>query len=402
MNVPFRLSLASNLLLAGAVVFLLWREPSPPGTPPGPAARAPVAPIESPVQASAEAGEPARSAGAAQASVPAASSPTPAISRDILVSALREDFNRRWDRRFAELEKQHAPRPVPPRAYIELGRLRDAEQIRELKAALGEAGYQAWHREETLRTVNSAGLELHPHEAEHAYRLQHEFDEEHRLLQMAMEDGLADPADVATLQTQAMEARDRALAKLLGPQRYQEMRGLAPPMAEIHWRYGDLNPTPAQAHAALQADEDYRAREAALSRRLGENPGAATTITLELKALNDAREENLRRIFGAAAYDDLKRKNDSTFQMLRQYAGAWALRENEIQSVYQTLASFHDEANRTRSAAALREAAGQPVDWRATHAAIERARHQAEAGLQSVIGADRLQRLKRNGLLTPR
>ena len=148
--------------------------------------------------------------------------------------------------------------------------------------------------------------------------------------------------------------------------------------------------------------DDLAAREAALRKRLQENPALAGNAAAELQALNDARDEGLRRIFGADAYEAVKRQNDATYQTLRQYAAAWNLQEPEIQSVYQALDTLRVQTERTRSAAAMREAAGQAVNWREISAVEEQARLQTEAGLHALIGGERLHRLKQNGLLTAR
>src|SRR5262249_33046647 len=162
---------------------------------------------------------------------------------------------------------------VPDREMLELSRQSDAERIRELKEALGEEGYRAWDKEQTLRTLNRARvpgdeLPMTAEEAEHADRLQQEFDDKARELQRAMEGGVADRADVGALQAQAQQALDRELEKLLGKQRFNELRGNGEPATEVYRTFGDLNPTPDQANAVLLAEGDYRAREAALAGRL--------------------------------------------------------------------------------------------------------------------------------------
>jgi len=286
----------------------------------------------------------------------------------------------------------------------ELSRASDAEQVRELKDALGEDGYRAWDKEQTLHAINRArapgdDLPMTADEAEQAYRLQKEFDDKNRELQMAMEDGIADRADVGTLQAQAQQALDRELDKLLGHERFNELRGNIDPTAEVYRTYGDLNPTPDQAKAAARAEQDYRARQTALAQQLNGNPGDEAKTTAELKALSDAYDENLRQIFGAETYNTIKQQNDPTYKTLQQYAGAWELKSNEIQPVYQSLHAFQDQADRMRNAAEMSQAAGQPVNWREVNSAIEQARQQTEAGLLNLIGMERLRRLEQNGLL---
>ena len=403
----YRLSLGANIVLLGIVAMLLWRDQT--------AALSPVAPPARPASAQPATPKPesvakelqSKSTGAQLTPAVVAQLEQTGVSRDILVNVLLEDLNRRSSKRLLDLQKKYAPRLVPDREMRELTRASDAEQIRELKTALGEEGYLAWDKEQTLHALNRARvpgdeLPMTAEEAEQAYRLQKEFDDKNQELQMAMEDGVADKADGGTLQAQAQQALDRALEKLLGPQRFAELRGNIDPATEVYRKYGDLNPTSDQAKAVVLAEGDYRARESALATQLNENPGDAANVTLKLKALSDAQDENLRQIFGAEAYDNMKRQNDPTYKTLQQYAGAWELKDNEIQSVYDTIHSFQDQADRTRSAAEMSEAAGQRVNWREINSAIEQAQQQTEAGLQNLIGSERLQRLKQNGVLTIR
>lgn len=108
----------------------------------------------------------------------------------------------------------------------------------------------------------------------------------------------------------------------------------------------------------------------------------------------------MRRIFGTEAYENYERESDPTFRKLQQFATAWELKDEEIQSIYESLHAFHTQAERTRTAAELRAAAGQPVNWREIDAAIRQAQQQTELGLQNLIGAERLRRIKQNGVLT--
>ncbi len=404
MSPALRISIGVNLLLATAVVVLLWRE-RPAGRPsasPAASFAAPAVAAESgarsePLERNVETMTDGALSRAAVMQLERAG-----LSRDVVGSALLEQFNQRWDRRLIELEKRHAPRRLSQRDYIEFGRLRDAERVRELKEALGEEGYRAWDKERTLRQLNGTGAAMTDEEAEQAYRLQKEFEETHKELEMAMEDGIADPADGSALQARAQEALNRDLGNLFGQQRLDEMRGLSDPSAEVRWRYGELNPTPEQTSAVITIEDDYLAREAALARRINENPtaGAAVEVATELKALNDARDEQLRGTFGAEAYERIKRQNDPTYQTLQNYADAWALSAPQLETVYSALSGLRDQTELSRAAGAMREAAGQPVNWREINAAIEQTRSQAEAGLRSVVGDETLRRLKQNGLLS--
>lgn len=400
----FRLSIGANIALTGLLAVLLWRDhaagrfrfaaPAPSAV--GRSGR-------SNTTASAEALEP-KSDAAKSTRAAFAQLERMGISRDGLVNILLDDLNRRATDRIASLQRKYAPRLVPSREMLELSRQNEAEEIRKLKEALGDEGYHAWEKEQTLHELNRARapgdeLPMTADEAEQAYRLQKEFDQNARDLQMAGQDGVADKADSGTLLAQAQQALDRDLEKLLGQQRFDALRGNSAPTTEVYRKFGDLNPTPDQAQAALQAEVDYRASEAALTAQQNENPGDAATIAAELKAMANAREETYRQVFGAEAYDNYKLAHDPTYQALKQYAGAWNLNDGEVRQVYQSVSAFQQQADSIRAAAALNQQSGRNVDWNAVNATIEQARQQTETGLQSTIGPERVRRLEQNGLL---
>jgi|GEM_PF-2782343 len=327
------------------------------------------------------------------------------IPRETVVNVLVEDFNRRSTQKIAALQKRYAPRLVPDREMIEFSRQTDLDRANELKQALGEEGYRAWDKEQTLNELNRArspgdSLPMTPAEAEQAYRLQKDFDDKAKELQMAMEDGVADRADVGTLQAQAQQALDQQLEKLLGRQRFNELRGIVDPTTQVYRAYGDLNPTRDQAKAVLAAQKEYQDRHAALQQTLAGTSATAAEITGQLKSLDDAQDEQMRKIFGADAYAKMKQQSDPTYKTLKQYADAWDLKDGQIDSVYQTVHTFQDEVDRTRAAAELSQSAGEPVNWRQINSTIEQSRQQTEAGLKNLIGPDRLRRLEQNGVLS--
>lgn len=358
-----RLSLVANLALAGLVAVLLWRSQAAapvPATLPRPTAFARVEPSRMKTIA---AELPAPSTGTKNTPAAMAQLEQMGIPHEVLVNVLLEDLNRRQSRRLLELQKEYAPRLVPDREMRALARESEATQERELKAAFGEAGYRAWDKEQMLRDLNRARvpgdeLPMSDAEAEQAYRLQKEFTEQTKQLQQAMEEGVADKDDAGALQAEAQQTLDRQLEQLLGKERLGQLRGNTAPTTEVYRTYGDLNPTPDQAEAVVQAEGSYRAREAALAERLKASPADAANVTAELQAMNEAHDENLRQIFGAEAYDNLKRQSDPTYQTLQQFAETWGLNDQEIQSVYETLHPFQDQAGRVRAAAELSAAAG--------------------------------------------
>lgn len=397
------ISLATNVVFLGLIGVRHWRADRIPATPAAPALAVP------PLSPQGTSPQP-DSTGPGKA--PAPDTATPRLSpeildqlglpRDVVVIALIEDFHRRWDRRLADLQREYAPRQVPDRVYLELARQRDREKVLELKAALGEQGYLAWDKERVLRQLNSTGAPLSDDEAERAYRLQKEFEELHEELQMAMEDGVADRADVSTLQRRTQEALDAQLEQLFGKERLDAMRGYSDPVTDAIRAFGGLEPTPAQARAVAAIEDDYRTLEADIPRRLGESSADQAAVFAELQALHSEKERKLRVVFQAADYDSVKRQSDPTYKTLSLYARAWGLSGPQMDSVHATLQALHDHVERTRLAAQIRHTAGHQVDWNEMDKSIEAARRRAESTLQGLVGDDRLSRLRGNGLLDMR
>ena len=402
MTPAFRISITANLVLAGVTAALLWRV-HPGATPRGTDASQPLT-VRAVVHEAKEADADLRPSPDGPQLTPAgvAALERLGIAREAIVNALINDQTFRHDKQVRAAEKRYAPRPVPRAERIKLQREAEAERVRELKQALGEDRYLAWDKENTLRMLNIGGVRLDAQDADNAYRVQKEFDEKNKALQMAVEDGITDEADFNTLYEKARQQYDRQLEDLFGKDRLAAMRGTPDPIADVTRRYEDLNPTAEQAKAVLKAEGDLQARESALAEQLKDNPEDSATLTAQLKALADAREENLRHIFGAETYDATTRQNDSTYQKLTQFAGAWNLQDSQIEPVYQALSAFHDQADLARTAAEMNESAGQPVDWHQVNAGIEQAREKTEIALANLIGGERVRRLMQNGLLNVR
>jgi hypothetical protein len=323
------------------------------------------------------------------------------VPRNILADVMREDFRLRWNKRTAELEARFAPLPVPQREYSRLQRQQDAEQARELKAALGEEGYLAWDKEQTLRTVNFEGVPMDAPESDQVYRLQKQLDDKLHEFQWGMEDGDMDVADMTKLQLETQDAYENSLKNLLGEKRYNELKGYVVPVVEGHLEFNELTPSPEQIAALQGAASQYNDSEAQLRKRLRDQPEDPLKLAAELQKLNDARDQNFRQTLGDQAYDEVKREHDGMYQTLQQYASAWNLTDSEIQPVYSQLKAYEQKVDTLRKAAQLNELVGNDVDWNAVNAAILREQQQAQTALQNLVGPDRARRISRNGLLSP-
>jgi hypothetical protein len=399
MSSGFRISIGANLVLLALVGLLLWR-----GHPPTPATVQFAAKSTRPsshIQRSDDDLQPPAT-GAQLTPAAIAELKRAGFSSDAIAESLIDDHTFRYDKRVRALQKKYAPKPVPRREMLAVAREGEAERIRELKAAMSEDGYRAWDREKTLSRVTMGRIRMTADESERVYQLQKAFEDRDRALKMAQEDGTTDPATAQAEYDQAQKQLDHDMEALLGKDRTTSMHGASDPVADVARRFQDLNPSPEQAQAVIQAESDVHAREAALVQRLKDDPGEAANLAAELKALTDSREQSLRQIFGSDSYDNAKRENDTTYQKLTQYASAWNLADSQIQPVYDAVSAYHDQADRMRMAAEMSEAAGRPVNWRDVNVAITQSRLQTESALVNLIGGEQVHRLQENGVLDVR
>lgn len=331
------------------------------------------------------------------------------VAPETIAAVVIEDFERHSNERLGEWERHYAPKLLPQRELTTFFRRKEIEREAALRAALGEDGYRAWDRQQTLEELNYARLPGDPlpmsaDEAEKAVRLQKDFDEKTKALQMAMEDGVADPADGRTLLAQARQALDAGLEQLLGEDRFADLRGHLDStghldaLAETYQNLGDLAPSAAQARAAMAAEARFRTAESELAQKLAANQADADAAATALGRIAAERDQAYRDVFGAEAYDRFKLAHDEAYQTLTRYAAAWNLDASEVQQVYRSLNAFEADASQMRTAARLRQQAGQHVDWDAVDATIERAKQQALSAVGATVGTETLRRMQANGL----
>jgi hypothetical protein len=398
MSLAYRLSVVANVALIAVTIGLVSHERGEP-TAPAVAARA----AESTEPSSATANKRAAPARRPESTADLfARLEKAGVATTVLADIVRTDHRRRWSKRVFELENRFAPKQPPQREYIMLRRLEEEDETRALKQALGEQGYAAWDREQTLQKLNFEEVAMSSAEEDRVYDLEKRLEDKLREMQLAMEDGDADIADMGTLQMQAQDAYEKDLEKLLDTQRYQQLKGYTIPVVEGHLEFNELSPTPEQVTALQAAVSDYQTRETDLTTRLADKPADPATIAAELKTYRDEEDARLRDTIGADAYANFKRDHDDTYQTLTQYSQAWNLKDGEIEPVYDKIKAYVDNVDRLRRAAQLTQLAGEAADWNTINATIEQSRQQTEADLQSLIGPDRAHAIERNGLLSPK
>ena len=389
-------SLAANLLLV--VGWTLSVRRSAPVVAVAAASLAPPAEAAAMCAGPSEAGEPGAEWPNWIASIRALGVPNALLAR--LVQA---DFAERWERRSRALELRRAAGEIDDEeAARELGD-HDEEQARELRAALGEAGFAAWEKDQVLRAFSGANPPLTEAEGEQLYRLQKESEAKRRELTAAHARGEIDAVALDTALEALEETHASEVKSVLGESRVgsgdladdaarvklrRQFKTLNMPADQIE-KLADLD----QARALLEKGLDQSADGAGQSDRGRE---------AERLAVTEARDRAFERVVGPEAFQAWQRMTDPRWEALQKYAPAWNLSAAEAGRVY-ALLQQRDAAVRERQLQALAsQPGGSRPDWPAVQREVDTQARTTADSLRQLLGSERFQRMEQNGVFAPR
>ncbi len=317
------------------------------------------------------------------------------MSRDTLIHLLLADITRRSDRKLAALQVRYAPAPVPDADYQSLAVERQRTEQRELSALLGDGEYARWRREQVLDELGLPVAGITEAEGDEIVRLRERRQARVDEIQAAIESGAVDPIDGSQLQEEAAAACADAIARLLGPERSAPPARRDDPREEWRRTYAALQPSDSQLAAVEAAEAVYLERLQQLAAKSDLDPiGYAGSVD----ALEAERQRALETVFGADAYRQFVRGQDSTFQTLQRYAGPWQLSAPDIDFVYQRVQALRSRVDALTSDAIIEEEQGRAVDWPAMKRLAEAERTAAEHELEAYLGGERFRRLHQNGV----
>ena len=354
------LSLGLNGLLL-ALVVILWRTtapvaPAPPGpraTLTHPPAADPAPPGPAPVRIGA--GWPQWIESLRRAGVPA----------DVLAGLVRADFDKRWQTREAEMQRQYLQGHADADALAALALEHDARLDTELRSALGADAFRRWDMARVMDSLNVRQMQLSDTERDAVYELERGLQDDLRKAQANKLRGEIDQATLHSVEQNAQEAVTQKLRALLGEQRAAQLQALSDVqrdwdqtrsrLVELQNNTGDL----AYAGAIQQAEEKWR----------GEFQG----------------------MVGASAFEQYQKSQDSRYVDLRRFAARWQVSPREIEGIVDTVGIYDEIVRQYGLDAQAREA--DPG------AALQQLQQQTERSLQQRLGAERFAVLKQNGIV---
>ena len=323
------------------------------------------------------------------------------VPNKVLARIVLADLDKRQNRYSAEVSKKcYGDQKTLAALQVEFDKNLDSE----MRAALGEEGFRQWDQGNMQREVNQGKIQLTAAETDQAYDSWKKLRQRQLNLEQAKVDGTMDPADINDAIDKAASEFNQQMKALLGDDRYAESQQMDDGTAAANLRqdFAKANPSDSQFQELLKTQQQWNDQLAALNKQSQNDPSSAD-YAAQIKALNDARDEEYRRVLGANVFDTLQKQQDSGYNQMKKFETLWGLDDNKIDSVYGTIKYYQKSVEDYQARASALEAQGQSVDWDAVNKNLQQFADQTQQALQNFLGQDTFNRMLRNGvfLLSP-
>lgn len=304
------------------------------------------------------------------------------------------DLEELWDARFLE-ESRGAD--ADKMSALQQERERDIEA--EMRVALGEEGFKQWDQENMLREANLARIQLTAAESDAIYELKKKLQQRSRDLDRARLKGEMDDAEINTASDKAYSEFNQQMKALLGDERYAKSQGVDEGTAAANLRQdlAKANPSDSQFQDLMKAQQQWNERRSEVDRKFQDDPSSAVYAE-QIRALDEARDQEYRRVLGTNVFDTLQKQQDIGYTKMKKYEGIWGLDDTKIDYLYGAMKYYEKSVQDYQAEARALEAQGQNVDWDAVNRNLQQFAKQTQQALQDYLGEDRFVKLQRNGI----
>jgi hypothetical protein len=316
------------------------------------------------------------------------------VPNNVVARVVMAELDEGWEKRFAEVSLNSHGDP-DTMAALHLEQERDTEA--QMRAALGEAGFKQWDEEHMLREANIGNTQLTASETDAIYDLKKKLQQRRWDLEQARVDGEMDDAEIDEATDKAYSEFNQQMKGLLGDERYANSQGLGDGAANLREDLAKVNPSGPQFQDLLQAQQQFNDRRSDLDKQFQDNP-SSPDYAAQLKALDDARDQEYQRVLGTNVFDTLQKEQDIGYSKMKKYENLWGLDDNKIDYVYGTIRYYEKSVQDYQAQARALESQGQSVDWDAAKKNLQQFAQQTQQTLQSYLGPDSFTKMQRNGV----
>lgn len=316
----------------------------------------------------------------------------------IIAKLVVEKVARKWTPLEAGFEQRYLRGEIDARRLAELHDERAREEERELRVALGD-GFLAWDREHTVQTMYLGGLQPAEAQKEPLYALQKDWLKRLHALEVAQRNGILDLATCDKERVKAEADYKTKLAAIIGAGRVDGLSSAPDPAVQVRDEFARLQLSDAQVEQLAAVQKQWTEARAAMAASLEETKTIDAAYEGDLRALDRARDEDVRRILGAEAFDRWQRSRDDRYRALRDHAASWSLDQQQVDRVYDTIRAYDLAVANYEHQAQVRAYSGQAVDWAAIETALADYTRETGASLRHYLGRKRFEQLQATGVL---
>jgi len=321
------------------------------------------------------------------------------VPNKILARIVQADLDAAWTKRSAAIAlKSHGDPATMMALQLEVDKSLD----NEMRSALGEEGFREWDRANMQREANSGHIEMTGSEADESYKLWKALQKRQLDIREAKLKGDLDEAGLNDEYAKAMAEFGDQMKALLGSDRYAQSQqtDASASVAALKQDLAGAHLNDAQFADILKAQQQINEQRASLEKKFG-NDASSPEYAEQMKALNDARDQEYQKILGATAFDTLQKSQDPSYNQMKKYETLWGLNDENVDSVYNTLQYYQKTIQEYQMQARAREAQGQSVDWTTVKQNVKQFTDQTQKSLQTYLGEDRFNKLRQNGVFRP-
>ena len=310
------------------------------------------------------------------------------VPNDTLALVARVDFEVQWETRF---EACGVDREKLAAAQLDM----DMNKDTEMRAALGEEGFKRWDTKNMLWEAMSTKVAVTPTESDAIYAAKKKLQLRELELEQAKVKGTMDDAAINDSEDKAYSEYNEQLKAVLGDERYAKSQQLDDAFAAGNLRYtltkNGVNPDDAQFQALFKAEQECDKSQLKLD-------PAAPDYAAQLKALNDARDQQYQQVLGPDAYGTLQKEQDPGYSQMKKFENLWGLDDGKVDYVYNSMKSYEKSVQDYQAQMSALQAQGQKVDWDGVSKHLQQITDQTGQTLQSYLGQDSFDKLQRNHL----
>lgn len=321
------------------------------------------------------------------------------VSEKIIADVAAANFEDRWHALALEAQKKFDRGEISQADLTGFDLNHDDEKEKEMRAALGDAGYRAWDQASELADLSRAGLQLSSDDSDKLYDLRKDLDRKRLAMDKARHDGKLTDEQAAS-QSEALYAQyNQDLLKLLGDDRFAQIQnGGDTGMSELKRNLAAVDANDSQVSNMQTAQQSWNSERNQLDIKLQKGEVTAEDYQQQMKTLDAQRDEQFQKALGTNGFAQFQREQSDQYQTLKRLGPDLGFNSDDVNELYSMVQDYQNEVRDYRDRAQQMQSQGQTVDWAAVDKVLANYSQQTQDALRQELG-DKFDKLKRSNVL---